>query len=399
MHSPATTVSISTDEYERRMATLREQLADDGIDAVVIWARGGGTVERFANVQYLCGHYPFFPIIRDVPGAWADRGYAALVVTQDSAVLCSDDRLSEPHAVTDHRVLDVGNGETLGDLIAAVLAGKRRRIAVCGTDTMTARQFGHLEKAVAPVGDGELVIVDDLVERLRSIKSPGEIALLEHAGSIADASFRAALEVLQAGARESDVVAALVAEATRRDAVVANAFVATFGADADGSMPDGAPTWSQRVLRPGDLFTVDFSGAYRGYFFDLARSRVIDRKPTDAQASAFALAQDSVNAAVAAAVPGATVSDVAKAADELLRAQDYDFAAAEFQAGGHGLGLGFEAPWIRAGDPRPIEVGMTLALERFVIRDGTGATFERNIVVTDEGPRDLYPVIDIWSEN
>jgi Xaa-Pro aminopeptidase len=380
------------------MATLRGQLADDGIDAIVIWARGGGTVERFANVQYLCGHYPFFPIIRDVPGAWADRGYAALVVTQDSAVLCSDDRFSEPHAVTDHRVLDVGNGETLGDLIATVLAGKRRRIAVCGTDTMTARQFGHLEKAVAPVGDGELVIVDDLVERLRSIKSPSEIALLEHAGRIADASFRAALDVLRAGAREADVVAALVAEATRSDAVVANAFVATFGDDADG-IPDSAPTWSQRVLRTGDLFTVDFSGAYRGYFFDLARSRVIDRTPTDAQASAFALAQDSVNAAVAAAVPGATVSEVAKAADDLLGAQDYDFAGAEFQAGGHGLGLGFEAPWIRAGDPRPIEVGMTLALERFVIREGTGATFERNIVVTEDGPRDLHPVIDIWSEN
>lgn len=39
---------------------------------------------------------------------------------------------------------------------------------------------------------------------------------------------------------------------------------------------------------------------------------------------------------------------------------------------------------------------MTLALERFVIQNGTGATFERNIVVTAEGPRDLLPVIDIW---
>ncbi|WP_445270842.1 hypothetical protein, partial [Streptomyces sp. DSM 41634] len=71
MQSTATTASISSEEYERRIANLRTQLAADDIDAVVIWARGGGTVERFANVQYLCGHYPFFPIIRDVPGAWA----------------------------------------------------------------------------------------------------------------------------------------------------------------------------------------------------------------------------------------------------------------------------------------------------------------------------------------
>ncbi len=325
-------------------------------------------------------------------------GMQRCVVTHDSAVLCSDDRFSEPRAVTDHLTLDVGNGETLGDLIANVLAGKRRRVAVCGTDTMTARQFGHLEKAVAPVCDAELVIVDDLVERLRSIKSPPRSLSSSTPGGSPTRRFGPRSTYCR---RVPGKLMSSRLSSPRRPAVtpwLRNAFVATFGEDTDG-LPDGAPTWSQRVLRPGDLFTVDFSGAYRGYFFDLARSRVIDHAPTDAQASAFALAQDSVNAAVAAAVPGATVSDVAKAADDLLRAQDYDFAAAEFQAGGHGLGLGFEAPWIRAGDPRPIEVGMTLALERFVIREGTGATFERNIVVTEGGPRDLHPVIDIWSEN
>jgi Xaa-Pro aminopeptidase len=395
MNATTRSLEITPAEYGQRLANLRRQLQVDDIDALVIWARGGGTVERFANVQYLCGHYPFFPVIRDVPGAWADRGYAALVVTQDSAVLCSDDESAEPHAVTDHRVLDGRSGQTLGDLVSDVLAGARRRIALCGADTMTARQFGNLEKAVAPVADGELLLLDDIVEHLRSIKSSAEIALMEHAAEIADASFRAALEVLHAGAREADVAAALVAEATRRNAVVANAFVATFGAQ-DVSGHDGAPTWSQRSLREGDLFTVDFSAAYRGYFFDLARSRVIDKTPTAAQASAYALAQDSVNAAVAAAVPGATVADVANAADDLLREQGYDFEGAEFQAGGHGLGLGFEAPWIRPDNLRPIEAGMTLALERFVVRDDTGATFERNIVVTEDGPRDLVPVIDIW---
>lgn len=385
---------IAEAEYHQRLARLRQLLDVAGVDAIVIWARGGGTVERFANVQYLCGHYPFFPIIRDVPGAWADRGYAALVVTQDESVLCSDDEAAAPYAVTDHRFLDA-SGQTLGDLVAEVLAGVRRRIAVCGADTMTARQFGHLEKAAAPVVDGEILVADDLVEHLRSIKSSAEIALLEHAATIADASFRFALDTLHAGVSEAEVTAALIAEATRRDAVVANAFVTTFG-DASGTEHVGAPTWTQRRLAAGDLFTVDFSGAYRGYFYDLARSRVIDRAPTDAQAGAFELARDSVNAAVAASVPGATVADVARAADDLLRQQNYDFAAAEFKAGGHGIGLGFEAPWIRDDNLRPIEVGMTLALERFVIRDGTGATFERNIVVTEHGPRDLAPVIDIW---
>lgn len=152
------------------------------------------------------------------------------------------------------------------------------------------------------VSDGELVIADDLVEKLRSIKSSAEIAMLEHAATIADASFRTALEVLDVALTEAEVTAALVSEATRRDAVVANAFVTTFG-DAANVGHDGAPTWSQRKLQEGDLFTVDFSGAYRSYFFDVARSRVIGRPPTDAQAAAFELAKDSVNTAVAAAVP------------------------------------------------------------------------------------------------
>ena len=57
---------------------------------------------------------------------------------------------------------------------------------------------------------------------------------------------------------------------------------------------------------------------------------------------------------------------------------------------GHGLGLGFEPPWVTAEETTVVEPGMCLAIEKRVILDDRwGATFERDVLVTEEGPLDL----------
>lgn len=388
-------LQITPSEYAARVAGVRRLMAESELDAIVVWGRGGGTIERYGNVLYLCGHYAVFPTIRDVPGVWSDRGYAAVVVTADELVLCSEDVDAEPIGATRHLALDGRTGGSLGELVGeALLGGSGLRIGVVGSDTMTAKQLAAVDRATEGLRRGALVLADDLVETVRSIKSETEIALLRRAGEIGNRALTAGAEFLVPGARETDAVAAMVAELTRNEAVMANAFVYTFGAEAPG-IP-APPTYSNRVLQVGDLFTVDLTGAYRGYFFDFARSRVVGAEPTAAQEAAYRLARTSIDAAADAAKPGATVGDLARAADELLAEGGYDFEHAEFQAGGHGLGLGFEAPWIRPENERPIEVGMTLALERFVVMGGTAATFERNVVITADGAVDLAPVLDLW---
>ncbi|MCP4247529.1 MAG: M24 family metallopeptidase, partial [bacterium] len=57
-----------------------------------------------------------------------------------------------------------------------------------------------------------------------------------------------------------------------------------------------------------------------------------------------------------------------------------------FSGLGHGIGLGWDAPWLARGDLTEIKPGMVLNFERTVHQDGYVGDFEETVVVTDEGP-------------
>jgi len=112
---------VSAGEYADRLSGFRELLAEQGLDAAVVWGRGGGSVDRFSNIRYLTGFYPVFPTIRDLPGAWSDRGLAALLVTQDDAILFTDDPEAESasHGLTRVVARDGLSDRTMvGDLVS-----------------------------------------------------------------------------------------------------------------------------------------------------------------------------------------------------------------------------------------------------------------------------------------
>ena len=54
---------------------------------------------------------------------------------------------------------------------------------------------------------------------------------------------------------------------------------------------------------------------------------------------------------------------------------------------GHGLGLGWEPPWLGPACDERLEPGMCLAIERRVAVDGLGgAQYEDDVLVGDDGP-------------
>ena len=57
---------------------------------------------------------------------------------------------------------------------------------------------------------------------------------------------------------------------------------------------------------------------------------------------------------------------------------------------GHGLGLGFELPWIDTASPWTLAAGMTIALEVYLSEPGVGTVaFEHVVLVTDGKPEIL----------
>jgi Xaa-Pro dipeptidase len=140
-------------------------------------------------------------------------------------------------------------------------------------------------------------------------------------------------------------------------------------------------------FRTGEPTRLDLSLVYEGYYCDLARSWVIgggDRNP--AAAELVAAVRTALDEAVAAARPGATAGDVACAGIAALPAS----VSAEYPIHwGHGLGMGWEGPWLLPDSAEPIEEGFTLAIERSGRTGEIVMAGEHDVLVTRDGPEVL----------
>jgi Xaa-Pro aminopeptidase len=388
--SAPTIAGIPVGEYATRVDRARAAATDRGLDGFIVVGRGGGPFERHANLQYLTGHYPTFPTIPDVAGRWELRGHAEAIVGPERVVLISDEL---PHDLSVAADAAHNSSEPLAEIERAVrecgLEG--RRIGLVGSDVLPMR---HAAALVARIG--QPVAADDLLDGLRAVKSPAEQALMRAAGLVGSVAITAALAVAEVGATVQQATAAAYATAVGSGAAVANCFAGAYGPGrpsrhrAFPAYADDAP------MRDGDVFVIDFSGALDGYFFDFSRSRVVgeDRHGGD---KLLSLAQGVVEAALDTLRPGATVADVARAGNAVTDAAGMSGRDGGFDGLGHGLGLGFEDPWVTPDNDTLIQAGMCIAIERFIEGDLVCAAFEHDVIVTDGPPEILSVAPDRFS--
>jgi Xaa-Pro aminopeptidase len=104
---------------------------------------------------------------------------------------------------------------------------------------------------------------------------------------------------------------------------------------------------------------------------------------------------DALDEVIAAARPGTAVSDVVASGDRALARAG---VGSPFSAGpgdlyasypahwGHGLGLGWERPWLVSSEQLTLQPGMVLAVERALTLEGVGtAAAEQNLLLTEAG--------------
>jgi Xaa-Pro dipeptidase len=234
------------------------------------------------------------------------------------------------------------------------------------------------------------------VERLRLLKSPGEVEHHRRAGQLAGAGLDAGLAAARAGGTELEIkgasIGAVFAEGARRCPALA---VAAAGNALVGERIAAvhAPAGARRA-KPGDPVFVVLSAAVEGAHCELSRTIVVGDAPTDAQRRWFRSVARAHEAARRRAVPGTPASDLDRAARGALR----EDGLAEYLAmrTGHGLGLApVEAPNLGAGDETPLQPGMVISIEPGVCIPGAGgALWADNYVVTPTGvePLTAYPI-------
>jgi Xaa-Pro aminopeptidase len=363
-------VTLPPMDVAGRAARLRPLLAEAGVDALL--------VTHLANVRYLTGF---------------TGSSAMLLVTGDTMVFTSDGRYrtqagEQLAAAGVDAQIEIGTTVAAQrDALAAVLAPASR----LGLEAHAVTWAQQRDLARTLTGH-ELVPTDGLVERLRLVKEPGEVARIRAACAIADDALGALLPRLADRPTERDFALDLEVEMRRRGAS-GNSFDPIIASGPNGAKPHARP--STRRIEPGELIVIDFGCIVDGYCSDMTRTVSVGDPGPEAR-HVWDVVRESQWAGREAVRAGADCAAVDQACREIIVAAGWGDS---FVHGtGHGVGLEIhEAPRVAASARDTLEPGSVVTVEPGVYLPGVGGVrIEDTVVVTPDGsdpltefPKDL----------
>ena len=176
----------------------------------------------------------------------------------------------------------------------------------------------------------ELVPTENIVERLRSIKEPEEIAFIQKAAEIGDAAFEYVTDRLKIGMTEKEVAWALEKH-MRENGSQSMPFEIIVGAGPNGALPHAQP--SDRPIAAHEPIVIDMGASFEGYSSDLTRTICLG-KPDETFNKIYGIVQKAQEAVINGIVDGMTgIGADARARDIIKQAGYGDMF-------GHGLGHG-----------------------------------------------------------
>jgi Xaa-Pro aminopeptidase len=374
---------IPREEFHARLERTRRLAAERGLDGLLVIGRS--FYDRTGDLAYLTNHFPPFPTTV-FSGTQRGLGHSLLVLPVAGApVLVIDGRAYRRELV----VIEEVRADT--DLARGVVAALRDRglgtgrVGLVGEDIIPLALYRALTEALPAL---ELRGADEVVRAQRVVKSPAEQDLLRRAASVADVGLRAALGRIRPGTTEAGVCAAGIAAAME-----AGADFIRYLRVHSGPYSSYGSRWPQatsRVIEEGELVTLDIIGAVRGYQFDVLRTAVAGGADGEQRRLLGAVAR-ALEAAVAAARPGATCGDLVRLANGLLDEAGYGAHARTFM--GHGIGLEtVEDPYLTPDSTTRLVPGMVLCIEPGVYIPGWGgASIEQEVIVTEGAPDVITP--------
>jgi Xaa-Pro aminopeptidase len=255
-----------------------------------------------------------------------------------------------------------------------------------GIDMTDMVALAALNRAGIATTDGSQVML-----AARTIKTDEEVALLDHAAGIVDATYELIYEKLRPGVKESEIVA----DAQRLLFELGSEQVEAINAVSGDRCIPHPHVFSDRLLRPGDQAFFDIIHSFMGYRTCYYRTFAVGGV-NQAQLDAYKQCREWLDDAISLVRPGATTAQIASV---WPTAQELGFESEEACFGlqfGHGLGVGlYESPMISRlhslEHPVEIEEGMVFALETYCpASDGVSAArIEEEVLVTAEGSRIL----------
>ena len=324
----------------------------------------GFLVTRSIHVQYFSGFL---------------GSNGSVVIADGIAHLFTDSRyitaakIESPHCEL-HIVKDV-----LADAVAFAIDAGLESIAIEG-DSLSVNAFEKLRT----IGTIRITSTSGLVEDLRIVKEPAEIAAIETACDITSLSWWQLLEEGVLGKTEIELSNRLE-QLFRINGAQDRAFETILASGPNSAIPHHHPT--SRVVEVGDLLKIDCGAKYLGYHADMTRTIVIG-KAQDWQREIYDTVLESQSYGKSLCITGA---DVYPINDELYKVvREAGYGDNILHASGHGVGLEIhERPFLGRMDGI-LSACMPITVEPGIYIEGQGGVrIEDTIEVIPDGYRDL----------
>lgn len=241
------------------------------------------------------------------------------------------------------------------------------------------------------------------------LKTSRELAIMKEACIISAGALQTVARAVEPGVSTAELDR-LAEEYIRSKGAVPNfknyqGYPATACISINNEVIHGIPS-KQRILKEGDIVSVDLGAMYEGYHGDNAATFAVGDVSPEAK-RLMDVTRESLYEGINAARPGGRIGDISHAVQSYVEANGFSVVR---QFVGHGVGTKLhEDPEVpnfgKAGHGFRLMSGMTLAIEPMVnagdyqvrvLKDGwttvtsdgsLSAHFEHTVVITEDGPK------------
>jgi Xaa-Pro aminopeptidase len=372
---------ISDAELERRWSAIRHEMRARKIDALIMQTTNdwvGGYPKWFTDLPAGNGYPRTVIFHRDEPMTVIEMGPMGAARDLDGA-----DVLHRGVATLLHTPSFLSIAYTHDyDAELAVTALKDRGYSTIGFIAKGALPHAFVARLEGGLAGVKFVDATELVDRIKAIKSPEEIALIRRCAEMQDAVFAAVLKHIRPGLRDIDVTAFAQQEGLRLGSEQ--------GIFLGGSAPVGVrspfvPRYMQgRTLKDGDHLSllIEINGP-GGFYTEIARTLVLGKASNELK-DGFEAVREAQDFSLGLIRPGASCRDIHLAHNDYMQKHGLP---PELRLYAHGQGYDMvERPLIRSDETMTIEAGMNLAVHPGYETPSIFAVICDNYIVGDDGP-------------
>jgi len=379
-------IKIPDEEFIQRINRIQETLEERNLDGMAVY----GDEYRKENLRYVSNFWPIFergicfiprrgkPILAGAPegeqyareqSIWED-----VRNVKELACVSVPEEIDYPHAIFSNFQ------EILHDTLK-----EGKRLGLVGYRDIPQPILKRMQNAVTHI---EIVQCDDILEKMRVIKSRAEIMCLKECGRIACIGYEKLMDMAVPGNTELQAAAAGEGAAREAGAEAINFLVFASGERTNTII--GRPT--NKVISNGEMVMASFAVQYQGYVTTVEYPFVAG-KASDDQKKILNVLFEAANEQLKYLKDGVIAKDMVKAVKGIFKKHGFD--PFDVYPPMHGIGLAeAETPYPDETSDYTFKEGMCVNSDISLFGHPAGSNrIEEGFVIESGGPGTLTPLI------